>query len=97
MVAYQLIDGLLEEVWAFDSAPLGGSYGGKGNHNNAAGDVDADGYDELILGSIALDHDGSILWVKDGKNGMDNVAHGDTIHLSAMIPGSSRSAGLPAL
>ena len=90
VVAYQLVDDMLQEVWTFDSDVWGDSTGGRGNHNNAAGDLDADGYDEVLLGSIAIDHDGSVLWVKNGKNGMDSVAHGDTIHLAAMIPGSSR-------
>ncbi len=73
--------------WGFDSAEYTDkAYGGKGNHNVATGDVDNDGFDELVLGAICLDHDGSILWVKDGVEGQDVEGHSDAISLAAMNP-----------
>ncbi len=50
-----------------------------GNHNLSAGDVDGDGYDEIIWGSAALDHDGKMLYAV-------GFGHGDAIHLGDMNP-----------
>lgn len=61
-------------------------YAGKGNHNVSTGDMDNDGFDELVIGALAIDHDGSVLWCKDGVDGQDYQGHSDTIHLAAMNP-----------
>ena len=58
----------------------------KGNHNVSTGDLDQDGFDEICIGNMAVDHDGSLLWVKNGKDGQDLGSHGDAIHLAAMNP-----------
>ena len=39
--------------------------GGDGSHTPSCADVDGDGRDEVILGSVVLDHDGSVLWKRD--------------------------------
>ncbi len=85
VAAYTLQNGKLHLEWNFDE-PNGGRYSGKGNHNVATGDVDNDGYDELVIGALAIDHDGSVLWCKDGYDGQDFQGHSDAIHLSAMNP-----------
>ena len=51
-----------------------------GNHNLTIGDVDGDGCDEIIWGSAALDHDGTLLYAT-------GFGHGDAIHMGKMIPG----------
>lgn len=66
--------------------PSGTSNSGKGNHNMSTGDMDKDGFDELVIGAMAVDHDGSILWVKNGQDGQDFAGHADSIHLAAMNP-----------
>ncbi len=41
-----------------------------------AADVDGDGLDEIVLGSVALDHDGTVLWSHDlGPMSVLHVAH----------------------
>lgn len=52
---------------------------GNGNHNLSTADVDGDGFDEIIFGSAALDHDGYLLYAT-------GYGHGDAIHLSDLIP-----------
>ena len=64
VVAYQFHDGTLQELWAWDnreetSRP---SWAGQGAHFMHCGDVDADGRDEVLLGSCLLDDDGKGLW-----------------------------------
>lgn len=52
---------------------------GNGNHNLSVADVDGDGCDEIIYGSAALDHDGSLLYAT-------GYGHGDAIHLGDLLP-----------
>jgi len=51
----------------------------QGNHNLSVADVDGDGMDEVIYGSAAIDHDGTLLW-STGLN------HGDAIHVGDLMP-----------
>ena len=51
----------------------------QGNHNISCADVDGDGMDEVIYGSAAIDHDGTLLW-STGLN------HGDAIHVGDLMP-----------
>lgn len=51
-----------------------------GNHNLSIADVDGDGCDEILWGSAALDHDGTLLYAT-------GYGHGDAIHVGKMIPG----------
>ena len=53
---------------------------GNGNHNLSVADTDGDGYDEIIWGSAALNHDGTLRYAT-------GYGHGDAIHVGAMIPG----------
>lgn len=89
VAAYTLRDGEIKLEWNFVTEN-DTDYAGKGNHNIATGDLDNDGFDELVIGAMALDHDGSVLWVKDGENGQDHQGHADSIHLSAMFPDSTQ-------
>ncbi len=85
VAAYTLRDGKLQLEWNFNTEN-GTEYSGKGNHNVSTGDMDNDGFDELVIGAMAIDHDGSVLWVKNGKDGQDFQGHSDSIHLAAMNP-----------
>lgn len=84
-VAYDLVDGKLQERWTFDS-DVEGRGGGLGYHSLAVGDVDNDGFDEIIAGSLTLDHDGSILYAMDGEMGRIKGSHGDALHVGAFDP-----------
>ena len=79
----------LKQHWVFDTNNEGvgkdgkplRSYAGQGNHNLRVADVDGDGCDEIIYGSMAVDHDGSGLY----NTGM---GHGDALHLMVFDPKS---------
>ncbi|MFO8082339.1 MAG: hypothetical protein R6V07_18815 [Armatimonadota bacterium] len=60
--AWQLRDGELEQVWAWNNEGLGGLWRGQGAHSMHAVDVDGDGRDEVFLGSSVLDDNGVGLW-----------------------------------
>jgi rhamnogalacturonan endolyase len=62
VVAYRLVGGKLAEVWRWDNRREDRKYSGQGAHWLHAADVDADGRQEVILGSAAIDDDGSSLW-----------------------------------
>ncbi|WP_199621256.1 rhamnogalacturonan lyase family protein [Paenibacillus alkalitolerans] len=83
--AYSLVDGELQELWTFDTDEAGRGEG-LGNHNLAVGDVDNDGFDEIIAGSLTLDHDGTILYAMDGEMGRVQGSHGDALHVGAFDP-----------
>ncbi|GAA2343369.1 rhamnogalacturonan lyase [Streptomyces cuspidosporus] len=72
----------LTRTWTFDtnsSTNAGKGYDGQGNHALTIGDVDADGRDEIVYGSMAVDDNGAGLWTT--RNG-----HGDAAHLGDLDP-----------
>lgn len=80
VAAYTYKNGELTKTWRFDTMDEGNDiYIGQGNHNLSVGDADNDGFDEIFLGSLTLDHDGSVLWCS-GKG------HGDAQHLGDFDP-----------
>ena len=91
ITAYDFDGKELKVSWAFDTnTPEWASYAGQGNHNLRVGDVDGDGCDEILYGSMAVDHDGRGLY----NTGM---GHGDAMHLTAFFPPSTSAVGgLPA-
>ena len=52
---------------------------GQGVHGISVGDVDDDGFDEIVMGSATIDHDGRLLC-------STGFGHGDAIHLGKLIP-----------
>jgi rhamnogalacturonan endolyase len=82
LVAYDFADGKLAKRWKFDTygtTTANAAYAGQGNHNLRVADVDGDGFDEIIYGSCAIDHDGSGLY-------NTRLGHGDAMHLTDFIP-----------
>jgi rhamnogalacturonan endolyase len=75
-VAYQFHNGRLEELWRWDNDGLPGICWGQGAHWMHAADVDGDGRDEVLLGSVVLDDDGSVLWAT-GRGHPDHFYVGD--------------------
>lgn len=57
-----------------------GTMFGNGNHNLSIVDVDFDGNDEILWGSAALNHDGTLRFAT-------GFGHGDAIHVGQMIAG----------
>ncbi|MCH5211943.1 MAG: Ig-like domain-containing protein [Oscillospiraceae bacterium] len=64
----------LTQQWEYNSGNSG--LYSDGNHNLSIGDIDNDGYDEIVYGSASLDHDGKTIL------GDSNLGHGDAMHLS---------------
>lgn len=79
ITAYDWDGKSLTQRWYYNAATSGQECYGQGNHNLSAGDVDGDGFDEIIEGSCAVDHDGKFMY-RTGKG------HGDAIHLSDLDP-----------
>jgi pectate lyase len=82
IVAWDWRNGALTRRWTFDSnsSTNGSAWTGQGNHQLSIADVDADGRDEIIYGSMAVNDNGSGLWV-------NGLGHGDTLHVGDLVPG----------
>ncbi|WP_029231001.1 rhamnogalacturonan lyase family protein [Butyrivibrio sp. VCB2006] len=67
--------------WKFDTDNIegGSAYTAQGNHGLSVNDVDGDGKDEIIYGSLTLDNDGTVLY-------STGLGHGDAMHVSDWIP-----------
>ncbi|PZD94518.1 rhamnogalacturonan lyase [Paenibacillus sambharensis] len=76
LAAYDWRGGQLTKRWIFDSSSSGNSaYAGQGNHSLSTADVDNDGKDEIIYGSMAVDDNGKGLY-------STRLGHGDAMHVS---------------
>ena len=70
----------LKNCWTFDTNQPGNEkFAGQGNHNLRVADVDGDGCDEIVYGSMTVDHNGKGLY----STGM---GHGDALHLTQFDP-----------
>lgn len=69
----------LNVLWKHTSDVAGQGIYGEGAHSITCGDVDNDGFDEIIVGTAALDHDGKLLW-------RTGLKHGDATHLGEFDP-----------
>jgi rhamnogalacturonan endolyase len=81
IVAWDFRNGQLTRRWTFDSnsSTNGPAWTGKGNHQLSIADVDGDGRDEIMYGSMAIDDNGWGLW-------QNNTHHGDAYHVGDFIP-----------
>lgn len=77
--AYDLTAGGLRKRWRWDGDNESPPIRGQGSHGLHAADVDGDGREEIILGSVALDDDGTTLW----NLGM---GHNDIGYVTDIIP-----------
>ncbi|MHB1038609.1 MAG: rhamnogalacturonan lyase family protein [Pirellulales bacterium] len=62
LVAYEFREGQLREAWQWCNKNEPRGYWGQGAHWMHVADVDADGRDEVLVGSAMLDDDGKALW-----------------------------------
>lgn len=60
--AWMLKDGKLVRAWRWDGDEENPVIRSMGAHSMVSGDVDADGRDEILLGSCMLDDNGTALW-----------------------------------
>jgi fibronectin type 3 domain-containing protein len=79
VAAFGLSEGRLVNRWIFDTRTAGSAYIGQGNHQVVAADVDGDGKDEIALGSLVLNDDGTVLY-------NTNLGHGDAMHIGDLDP-----------
>jgi rhamnogalacturonan endolyase len=71
--------GKLSSRWVFDTKDGSNPYSGMGNHNLSVADVDSDGKDEIVFGSLCVDDDGKGLYTTGFR-------HGDALHVSDLDP-----------
>ncbi|MGW0911286.1 rhamnogalacturonan lyase [Streptomyces sp. NPDC002784] len=85
IAAWDWRNGSFTRRWTFDtssSTNSGKGYDGQGSHSLSVGDVDNDGRDEIVYGSMAVDDNGSGLWTA-------RTGHGDAQHLGDLDPAAS--------
>lgn len=79
LAAWDWRNAKLTSRWVFDSKDARNPYSGMGNHNLSVADVDGDGKDEIIFGSMCIDDNGKGLYTT-------GLRHGDAIHVSDLDP-----------
>jgi hypothetical protein len=78
LAAWDWRKGKLTSRWVFDSKDGENAFSGQGNHNLSVADVDGDGKDEIIYGSMVVDDNGQGLF-------STGFRHGDAIHAGQLI------------
>ena len=79
MDAWLLRGNKLEKAWSWSNFTSGWKYQGQGGHTAQVADIDGDGHDEVLNGSIAIDHDGKIMW-------STGLGHGDRFYVGDIDP-----------
>lgn len=77
--AYVLENKKLRKVWRWTNERAPFMYQGQGQHTVKTGDIDGDGCDEIINGSLAIDHDGRTMWGT-------GLGHGDRSYMGDIDP-----------
>ncbi|OOV17453.1 rhamnogalacturonan lyase [Flavobacterium sp. LM4] len=83
LAAFDFKNKKLVSRWFFDSKDAENPYSGMGNHGLTVADVDNDGKDEIIYGSMCVDDNGKGLYTTGFR-------HGDALHVSDLdldVPG----------
>lgn len=78
MRAYDVVNKKLSMRWEFNTNN-NPSYASQGNHNYSIADVDNDGRDEIVYGSMTVDNDGTGLYSTE-------LGHGDALHVGDLDP-----------
>ncbi len=87
LAAWDWRRGKLTSRWVFDSGsapppypnPKASPFSGQGNHSLSIADVDADGRDEIVYGSMVVDDNGKGLF-------STGLRHGDALHVGDLDP-----------
>jgi hypothetical protein len=78
IAAWDYRNGSLTQRWVFDSNSAGSTYTGRGNHQMSIADVDNDGRQEILFGSLGINDNGTPMWATNH--------HGDALHVGDLIP-----------
>lgn len=79
LAAWDWRGGKLTSRWVFDSKDGENPFSGQGYHNLSVADVDGDGKDEIVYGSMVIDDNGKGLFTT-------GLRHGDALHVSDLDP-----------
>lgn len=79
LAAWDFKNKKLTSHWVFDSKDGANPFSGMGNHNLTVADVDGDGKDEIVYGSMCVDDNGQGLYTT-------GLRHGDAVHVTDMDP-----------
>ncbi|HTN39234.1 MAG TPA: rhamnogalacturonan lyase [Arachidicoccus sp.] len=79
LAAWDFRSGKLTSRWVFDTKDGANPFSGQGNHNLTVADVDRDGKDEIVYGSMCVDDNGKGLYTT-------GLRHGDAVHVSDLDP-----------
>ena len=79
VVAFDFDGKNLKQRWFHKSETPGKGLYRQGNHNIFTGDIDGDGFDEIVYGGAALNHDGTLRY-------STGFGHGDAGHLGDLDP-----------
>lgn len=79
LAAWDWRAGKLTSRWVFDTKAGENPYSGMGYHNLSVADVDGDGKDEIVYGSMVVDDNGKGLFTT-------GLRHGDALHVSDLDP-----------
>jgi rhamnogalacturonan endolyase len=79
LAAWDWRGGKLSVRWVFDTDQGYPTFAGQGNHSVSVADVDGDGKDEIVYGSMVVDDDGRGLF-------STGLRHGDALHVGDLDP-----------
>ncbi|MGJ1324303.1 rhamnogalacturonan lyase [Sphingobacterium faecium] len=79
LAAWDFIDKKLVSRWVFDTKGRKHPYSGQGYHSLSVADVDQDGRDEIVFGSMVIDDQGKGLY-------STGLGHGDALHVGDLDP-----------
>ncbi len=80
VVAYDVENGKIVKRWSYDTGTNSSDPAfSQGNHSLISMDVDSDGKDEIIYGSVCFDDNGTVKWSTD-------LGHGDCMQAGDLIP-----------
>jgi rhamnogalacturonan endolyase len=77
--AWTLKNKKLEKLWRWTNERAPFKYHGQGQHSIKVADIDGDGCDEILNGSIAIDNDGRTMW-------STGLGHGDRFYITDVDP-----------